>query len=135
MSKAILTLLHLNAWIAFLIGGLIVLSPISMLSAYGFQSEISTGLMSELRAPGGLLIVCGLLILRSALSKENYQQGLQVSIMVYGGYGGARLLGFALDGQPPLEILLATAIELILCTLSIAAMRTNHRLAKIAFAR
>lgn len=126
MNKMTNTLLHLNGWVAVLIGSLIVIDPVSLLSSYGLQSNLSTGLLSELRAPGGLLIVSGLIIVGSAVNIFPWEHGLQLSVMVYGSYGGVRLLGLAVDGLPPQEILIATGIELILCGLSILVLRRQR---------
>lgn len=119
MSKLVPTLLQLNGWVAALIGSFIMLDPITMLAPYGLQSELTAGLLSELRAPGGLLIGCGLMIVRCSLDSDLYRLGLTTSVLVYGSYGAARLLGFLLDGQPPIEILTAFAIEFVLFTLAL----------------
>lgn len=118
MSKFVIAQLHLNGWVAVLIGSFIVLDPVSMFASYGLQNELSAGLLSELRAPGGLLLVCGLMIVFCASRPATVQSGLLLSIMVYGGYGSVRLLAMLIDGLPPVEIQLATAIEVGLCLLS-----------------
>jgi len=133
MKKTTILLLHLNGWLAVLIGSFIVFDPVSLLSSYGLQPDPSIGLLSELRAPGGLLIVCGLMILRCALDEKLYARGLQLSIMIYGGYGAVRLLGIVLDGQPPIEILIAAGIELTLCGLSLLVMWRRRQSLNIAF--
>lgn len=122
MNKLIRTQLHLNGWIAALIGSFIVLDPVSMLSSYGLQNEISAGLMSELRAPGGLLLVCGLVIVSCSLRPAAIQNGLLLSAMVYGGYGSVRMLAMLIDGFPAMGIMLATAIELVLFMLSVVSL-------------
>ncbi len=119
MNKLVATLLQLNGWVAALIGSFIVLDPITMLEPYGLQPELTVGLLSELRAPGGLLIGCGLMIVRCSLDSDLYRLGLMTSALVYGSYGGVRLLGFLLDGQPPIEILTAFAIEFVLFALAL----------------
>lgn len=122
MNKLIRAQLHLNGWVAVLIGSVIVLDPVSMLASYGLQSELSAGLLSELKAPGGLLFVCGLMIVFCSARPVTIHSGLLLSIMVYGGYGSVRLLAMLLDGLPPLEIQLAAAIEVGLCILSAASL-------------
>lgn len=119
MKKLTITLLHINGWLAVLIGSLILFNPVGMFSTYGLQSDLSSGLLSELRAPGGLLLASGLMIIRNTQKEELYDFGFQLSIMVYGGYGFARLLSFALDGRTPVEIIIATIIELGLCMFSV----------------
>lgn len=126
MNKLTVSLLHLNGWVAVLIGSFIVMDPISMLSNYGLQSDLSIGLMSELRAPGGLLIASGLLIVRTSLNSKLFDQGLLVSALVYGSYGSVRLLSMLVDGLPPMEILIATTIEIVLFVLSLAAMNRRE---------
>lgn len=104
MSKLVRAQLHLNGWVAVLIGSFIVLDPASMLASCGLQSELSAGLMSELRAPGGLLLVCGLAIVFCSSRPAIVHSGLLLSIMVYGAYGSVRLLAMLIDGLPPVEI-------------------------------
>jgi len=135
MKKLTVSLLQLNGWAAVLIGSYIVLDPVTMLAPYGLQSDLSAGLMSELRAPGGLLLICGLMIARCGLNSALHTQGLMLSIAVYGGYGGARLLGFILDGQPPIEILVATTIELVLLVLSSAVIYKQKTVVRMALSR
>lgn len=119
MKNTTLLLLHINGWTAILIGSLMVIDPVSMLHSYGLQSDLSAGLLSELKAPGGLLIASGLMMIRYSISEALHERGLQTAIMVYGGYGSVRLLGIAVDGMPPFEILVATGIELFLCGVSL----------------
>ncbi|MCP5347375.1 MAG: DUF4345 domain-containing protein [Gammaproteobacteria bacterium] len=121
MSKLIRAQLHVNGWVAVLIGSYIVLDPVSMITLNGLQSALSAGQLSELRAPGGLLFVCGLTIVFCASRPATVLSGLLLSIMVYGGYGSVRLLAMLLDGPPPAGIQLATAIEIGLCVLSAAS--------------
>lgn len=124
MNKLINVLLHVNGWVAALIGIFIVLEPVSMLSPYGLQAELSSSLLSELRAPGGLLIVCGLTIVHSAIIPHFRERGLYLSVMVFGSYAAVRLFSTFLDGIPEIEILGALAIESILCALSLTAIGT-----------
>jgi len=133
MNKSIVALLQLNGWVAVLIGSFIVIDPASMLSAYGLQPDLSPALMSELRSPGGLLIACGLTIVRCALAIESYERGLTLSILVYGGYGITRLLSIVVDGEPAIEILLATAIEITLLILSGLTLLKLNRNPNVAF--
>lgn len=133
MNKLTNALLHLNGWVAVLIGVFILLKPIAMLSPYGLQSELSNSLLSELKAPGSLLLVCGLAIVHSAMMPNLRERGLHLSIMVYGSYAAGRLLSTVVDGMPQMEILIALTIEAILCGLSIAALRSqNSCAAKLA---
>ncbi len=132
MSKLIGFQLHLNGWVAVLIGSLIALDPVSVLSSYGLQPELSAGLLSELRAPGGLLLVCGLLILSCALQPSKAKYGLMLSVIVYGGYGSVRLLAILLDGLPAVEIQLAAAIELVLCASAVVTLAKIKRRNQLA---
>ncbi len=60
MNRISVILLHVNGWTAVLIGSMIAFNPAAMMGTFGLPSELSVGLLSELRAPGGLLITCGL---------------------------------------------------------------------------
>ncbi|MEQ8409352.1 MAG: DUF4345 domain-containing protein [Gammaproteobacteria bacterium] len=134
MSKLIATQLTLNGWVAVLIGSFIVFEPVNMLSGYGLQPNLSPALMSELRSPGGLLFACGLVIAHSALAADNYERGLKLSTMVYGGYGITRLLSIVVDGEPAVDIMLAAAIEIALLLLSGLALLKLNRNPDAAYA-
>lgn len=121
-SKLTQVILQINGLVAILIGFTILLDPIAMLTPYGFQASVSTGLLSELRAPGGLLIVCGLMMSRYGFNSGDYRSGLQISIMVYGAYWSARMVGLLLDGSPPIEIWTAATIEFLLFFSSVLLM-------------
>ena len=126
MNKHSHVLLHINGWVAALIGVFIVVEPVTMLSPYGLQPELSNSLLSELRAPGGLLFFCGLAILYSAFTPNLRERGLYLSVMLYGSYATGRLLSILVDGMPQMEILAALTIESMLCGLSFAAIRSQH---------
>jgi len=133
VNKLLISQLHLNGWVAVLIGSFIIMDPVSMLGSYGLQGELSAGLLSELRAPGGLLFICGLVIVACASRPSTVHTGLLLSIMVYGGYGSVRVLAMLIDGLPPLEIQLATAIEVGLAVLSAAALHNLHHRNQLSF--
>ncbi len=126
------TLLQLNGWVLVLIGTYIILSPVGMLSPYGLQAELSAGLLSELRAPGALLLSSGLFIIHSAFNSSRHEQGFYLSVLVYGSYASARALGILLDGIPQIEIVAALAVELTLCGLSLAVLRSEKVLSHSA---
>ncbi|MCP3166748.1 DUF4345 domain-containing protein [Myxococcus qinghaiensis] len=71
-------------------------------------------LLSEVRAPGGALLACGLLILAGAVWARMTFTSLVVSTTLYLSYGVSRILSLALDGAPAPELVAAMVAELVL---------------------
>ncbi|NTX65548.1 DUF4345 domain-containing protein [Myxococcus sp. CA051A] len=74
-------------------------------------------LLSEVRAPGGALLACGLLIMAGALWPRMTFTSLVVSTTLYLSYGVSRVLSLVLDGAPAPELVAAMVAELVIGTL------------------
>ena len=101
------------------IGAAILLMPESFHASNGIALGENASLLSEVRAPGGLLFASGLLIIGGSFRHKLRAQSVTLATLVYGTFGLARLLSMALDGVPSTGIVGATAIELIVAALGI----------------
>ena len=73
--------------------------------------------MSEIRAPGGLLLIAGVYLLHQALVSRHLRSALLFGAGVFGAYGIARLLSIFLDGVPSTSLIAATSVELVVSAL------------------
>ena len=94
-----------------LIGGALMISPKAFLEMSHVLVESDPGLMSELAAPGGLLIVTGTLMLIGAVKLRFASLALAVGVVVYGSYGIGRVVSMMLHGLPSQSLVSATIIE------------------------
>ena len=104
------------------IGLSISLSPAAFYAASGIDLGESASLISELRAPAGMLTSAGSFILLSIRLAYLRVHAWLISSFVYLPYGIARLLGFAAEGLPNESLIAAAAIELVLGSVSIAML-------------
>ena len=123
-------LLGLAGAMLFAIGCAILLFPHGFFASNGVTLSTDPNLMSEVRAPGGLLIASAVLILFGAFRESHTRTALTVAAAVYGCYALARLVSIAIDGLPSTSLLAATAIELVvavLCTRTLTSTRKTTR--------
>ena len=104
------------------IGLSITFSPAGFYASSDISLGSSASLISELRAPAGMLIVAGIFILASLRITSLRPQAWLVATLIYLSYGVARLIGFTIDGTPHVNILSAAAIEIFLGVISLAML-------------
>jgi hypothetical protein len=109
-------LLVFSGLLALAIGVWALLGPASFHATSGIELGSDPALLSEIRAPAGALAALGSLMVAGAFSRTLRGPATLVGATVYLSYGLARLVAFALDGNPGPSLLGATAIELLLGT-------------------
>ena len=123
-------LLVLASVVALWIGGALTFTPLDFHAASQiFFESPSASLLSELRSPGGVLVIAGFLMFLGVFRKKMIRLSLTVSTMVYLGYALGRLVSWMLDGTPNQSLLIALAIELLLGTLSALVLLKSKPLA------
>lgn len=110
------------------IGVSIMLSPVHFFAANGIVLTHNASLLNEIRAPAGLLITSGFIILTSLIIKPLRAYGWFISSLVYLSYGSSRLLSLALDGIPHHNIIYAAVIELALGLISLSGFLSTINL-------
>ncbi|MEL6771406.1 MAG: DUF4345 domain-containing protein [Bacteroidota bacterium] len=94
------------------LGAAILVTPHAFFATNGILLGSDPSLLSEIRAPGAILALSGLFVVRGVVQRSRRRQALQIATVVYGAYGAARLLSIVLDGAPGSSLLWATGIEL-----------------------
>lgn len=105
------------------IGGAILLAPHAVYDSNGIVLGDNPNLLSEIRAPGGLLAVSGIVTLLGALRSQLRASAVRFTTLVYGSFGLARLVSMALDGMPSSSIVGATSLELIVALVGLVILR------------
>ena len=104
------------------IGAALLFQPVSFYAANGITLTQEPSLMSEVRAPGGVLLSSGLIIGCGAIWRAMVRPALLLAAVIYGSYGVSRLISLALDGMPSHSLVIAIAIELTLAVLALMAL-------------
>ena len=99
------------------IGGSILIAPHAFHGSNGITLGDNPNLLSEIRAPGGLLAGSGIVILTGAFRRQLRSWAVELTALVYGSFGVARLISMALDGVPSSLMMGATLLELIVAFL------------------
>ncbi len=120
------TSLGLAGVVAGLIGASILAAPQAFFAGNGVVLSADPSLMSEVRAPGGLLLIAGVYLLHQAFLSRRLQLALVVGAAVFGAYGMSRLLSVALDGVPSTSLIAATVVELAIAIILFGLSRVSR---------
>lgn len=112
--KLLNTILLVSGFIAAGIGGAILFVPVGFHALNSIELGSNISLLSEVRAPGGALLACGLLIMGGAFIDRLRFTAIVLAALLYLSYGLSRILSMALDGMPGPNLMQATILELIL---------------------
>ena len=107
-------LLGIAGTLLLVIGSAVLFLPGDFAAANGFSLTDSPSMLSEYRAPGGMLIMSAVLVLAGALRRRYMRLAFTLAAMVYSSYGVSRLIAMSSDGMPSAALTQATVIELLL---------------------
>ena len=122
-SRLTFVFLFIAGLLLLVIGGTILLAPHAFHAGNGIVLGHDPNLLSEIRAPGGLLVGSAVFILIGALRPDRQSLAVMLTVLVYGSFGLARLIGLALDGMPATGIVAATVIELVVAAIGLLMLR------------
>jgi len=121
-------LLGVSGMLLLIVGAAILLQPHAFFATSGITLGNDPDLLSEIRAPGGLLIGCAMVILLGVFRQSIRQNALILSAIVYGSYGASRMLSMMFDGLPSTSLIAAAAMEITigaLCILTLARITSR----------
>lgn len=107
-------LLLVSGFTLSVIGAAVLLLPHAFFATSGITLGDDASLMSEIRAPGGLLLASGVVVVLGAFRPAMRRQALIVAAIVYGSFGASRLLAIGIDGVPSEPLLGAMGVEFLL---------------------
>ncbi len=122
-TRATTVFLFIAGALLLAIGTAILFIPHAFHASNGIVLDANPNLLSEIRAPGGLLLGSALIIIAGAFRPSLRNFAVNLTILVYGTFGLARLVGFVLDGIPASGIVAATIIELVVACIGVLFFR------------
>lgn len=120
-SKILNTILLISGLIAAGVGVAILLVPVAFYAGNGVDLGANSSLLNEIRATGGGLLACGILIMSGAFVAKLRFTAIVICMLIYLAYGLSRLLGMAMDGMPTEGLVNAAVLEIIIGLLSVFA--------------
>lgn len=119
--KPVKILLVISGITAIGIGAALLFAPVAFEASAGIELGEDINLLSELRAPGGTLLVAGVIILLGAFISTLTFLSTVLSSLFYLSYGISRIYGILVDGVPSESLVIATLAELVIGALSLFA--------------
>ena len=127
-TKTTRALLVTSGLIAAAIGASILFVPEAFHASNGIELASDASSMSEVRAPGGALLLFGVLMIVGVFQRAFTFASLTIAAAVYLSYGLARLVSVAFDGMPAPGLVGAIAIELGLgAACAVVLLRATRR--------
>jgi len=96
--------------------------PIGFFQNSGITLDNQAGLLSEARATGGAVVGFGIVVLLGAFNQRLSYTSTITALVVFLGFGIARLIGFSLDGNPGEGVIQGIIIEFVLGLLAVFAL-------------
>ncbi|MEZ5346511.1 MAG: DUF4345 domain-containing protein [Pyrinomonadaceae bacterium] len=109
--------LIISGVLLLIVGIMILLFPHSFYASNGVILGEQAGLLSEIRATGGLFAGCGIILIIGAIRQNIMRSALILAALIFGTLGVARLFSFLIDGMPGSSIAAAAFLEIIIGTL------------------
>lgn len=120
-------LLFVAGLILVLVGTGVLFFPHGFYESNGTILGSEPGLLSEIHASGGLLLVCGIVILIAPFRSSMRRPALALSAMVFLAYGLARHASMVMNGMPSTSLVVSAGIELPIGTLCAIALRRHSQ--------
>ena len=123
MSNLVKIFLLVSAAVLILIGALLSFAPEVLYASSGHSLTGVVLIRSDLRAGGMVLLLSGLFVMWVALRGRHSTPALQLSALLYLGYGLGRLFGIGFDGAPDAMLIAVTGVEWALGLGALALLR------------
>lgn len=133
MNMFIKTLLIISGITGIGIGCSLLFFPVAFEASAGIHVGDNVSLLSEIRAPGGVLITGGVIIVSGVFVSTLTHTSLLISTLIYLSYGISRIIGVIADGFPHKALLIALFVELLVGLISLFVfIRFNRKRRKNA---
>ena len=113
-----------------LIGAALMLSPQAFLATSEVIVDSDPGLMSELAAPGAVLLLAATFMILGAFKPSYSNLGLVLGTAVYGSYGVGRVISAVFHGVPSQSLVNAMIVEFGIAASLLALHMLNNRKAR-----
>lgn len=107
--------LALSGLIGLIIGIAVLFLPHALFASNHVMLGADPNLLSEIRAPGGFLLMAGATIIYGAIKARLLRMALFLVAAVFGTYGLSRVVSLVVDGAPSSTLMSALALEIVIC--------------------
>lgn len=121
-SRRLKASLSVSGLVLMGVGGVLLVTPSVMHASNGVELGNDPSLLSEVRAPGGALLVLGFLVIAGVFEPRWRYAATLVAGAVYGAYGLSRLFSMAIDGMPAPGLVVAAGLEITIGAVNLALL-------------
>jgi len=121
-SKVLKAILIVSGLLLIGIGSWRLFDPIGFFQNSGITLDNQAGLLNEARATGGAVLGFGSLILLGAFIQKLSYTSTIAAIVLFLGFGVARSIGFAMDGDPGEGVIQGIIIEFVFGLIAVFAL-------------
>ena len=121
-SKVLKGILMVLGLILTVIGLWRLFDTITFFENSGLVLSNDAGLLSEARGAGGAVVGFGIVVLLGAFNQRLSYTSTIAAIVVFLGFGIARLIGFSLDGNPGTGVIQGIIVEFVFGLLAVFAL-------------
>lgn len=107
-------LLGIGALTAIALALAILFMPGPFYAGYGIEPGTNASLLNELKAPALVILTLGILQALALFERASLPLGLGAGLLLYLGFGAARLVVMAVDGLPSTGLVVVAVVELTL---------------------
>jgi len=112
-SKVLKGVLVLLGLVLIILGSWRLINPVTFFENSGLILSNDVGLLNEARATGGVVVGFGMLVLMGAFFQKLSYTSAIVAIVIFLSFGMARLIGFAIDGNPGEKLIQGVIFEFV----------------------
>jgi len=106
---------------------MILFAPDTFYGGYGVEIGANVSLANELKAPAGLLLLAGIVMLTGVFRSEFTIPSLALAAAVYLSYGLSRILSMAIDGVPHSGLVSAAVIEVAIGAICLVDLMRHRK--------
>jgi len=128
-SKVLKVILFISGLIAVGVGATILIMPVTFYASSGINLNGDVSLLNEVRASGGALLACGLVITLGAFIAKLTFTSIVLSTLLYLSYGLSRMMSMIIDGMPVDALIQAVILELVIgfvCVVALIGFRVKE---------
>ncbi|MFK7995269.1 MAG: DUF4345 domain-containing protein [Granulosicoccus sp.] len=103
--------LFVSGTLLALVGAAIITSPAAFFGSNSIELGQNISLLNELKAPAGLLLAAGIIMIIAVFREKHYNFALGLSALIYLSYAAGRTMSMVVDGAPASGLVLAAVLE------------------------
>ena len=113
LAKTQKVVLLVAGMLLILVSILVITSPVDFYAANNIELGANVSLLNELKAPAGMLLGAGLLMVVAIFVRNLADTAMWLATLIYLSYASSRFVSMAFDGMPASGLVHAATLEAV----------------------